>query len=130
MILLIVHCCPSPYVYIVNFIHFKTLKPIVICTGHFFTVIAPFDNNKNVKYYLMQCTKGKMNLLEDYNDNGFTYERGSIILKGYFLQQTYTTENYVYFQDYEPDVICCQYSHLVCASRIKLVQVPSKKIKK
>ena len=37
------------------------------------------------------------------------------------------TENYVYFQDYELDVICCQYSHLVCASRIKLVQVSSKK---
>ena len=68
-----------------------------------------------------------MKLLEEYNDNGFTYERGSIILKGYFLQQTRMTENYVYFQDYEPDVICCQYSHLVCASRIKLVQVSSKK---
>ena len=48
-------------------------------------------------------------------------------LKGYFLQQTCMTENYVYFQDYEPNVICFQYSHLVCASRIKLVQVPSKK---
>ena len=79
-------------------------------------MIAPLDNNENVKYYLMRCTEGKMNLLEDYNDNGFTYERGSIILKGYFLQQTHMTENYVYFQDYEPDVICCQYSHLVCAS--------------
>ena len=43
------------------------------------------------------------------------------------VQQTRMTENYVYIQDYEPDVICCQYSHLVCASRIKLVQVPLKK---
>ena len=68
-----------------------------------------------------------MKLLEDYNDNGFTYKRGSIILKGYFFQQTHMTENYLSFQDYELDVICCQYSHLVCASRIKLVQVPSKK---
>ena len=68
-----------------------------------------------------------MKLLEDYDDNRFRYERGSIILKGYCLQQIHMTKNYVYFQDYEPDVIFCQYNHLVCASRIKLVQVPSKK---
>ena len=122
MILLIVQCCPSPYVYIVNLIHLKTLIPIVIFTGDVFPVIAPLDN-ENVKYYLMRCTEGKMKLLEDYNDKGFTYERGSIILKCYFLQHTCMTENYVYFQYYEPDVICCQYSHLVCASRIKLEQV-------
>ena len=123
MMLLIIHCCPSPYVYIVNVIHLKTPMPIVICTGDVFTVIAPLDNNENVKYYLMRCTEGKIKLLEDYNDNRFTYKRGSIILKGYFLQQTCMTENYVYFQDYELDVICCQYSHLVCASQIKLEQV-------
>ena len=116
MMMLIVQYCPSPYVCIVNLIHLKTPTPIVICTGDVFIVIAPLYNNENVKYYLMQCTKGKMKLLEDYNDNRFTYERGSIILKDYFLQQTHMTENYVYFQDYEPDVICCQYSHLVCAS--------------
>ena len=126
MILLIVQYCPSHYVYIVNLIHL-TPTPIVICTGDIFVVIAPLDNNENVKYYLMRCTEEKMKLLEDYDDNGFTYERWSIILKGYFLQQTRLTENYVYFQDYEPDVICCQYSHLVCASRINLAQVSLKK---
>ena len=122
MMLLIVQYSPSPYVYIVNLIHLNP-TPIVICTGYIFAVIAPLDNNKDVKYYLMRCTEGKMKLLEDYNDNGFTYERGSIILKGYFLQQTRMTKNYVYFQDYGLDIICCQYSHLVCASRIKLEQV-------
>ena len=106
MMLLIVQYCPSPYVYIVNLIHLKTPTPIVICTG-FFTVIASLDNNGNLKYYLVRCTEGKMKLLEDYNDNKFTYERGSIILKVYFSQQTHMTKNYVYFQDYEPDVICC-----------------------
>ena len=121
------HCCPSPYVYIVNLIHLKTLTPIVICTGDVFAVIAPLDNNKNVKYYSMPCTEEKIKLLEEYNDNRFTYEWGSIILKGYLLQQNHMTQNYVYFQDYESDVICCRYSHLVCASRIKLVQVPLKK---
>ena len=86
MMLLIVQCCPSPYVYIVNLIHLKNITPIVICIGDVFVVIAPLDNNEDVKYYLMQCTEVKMKLSEDYNDNGFTYKRGSIILKGYFLQ--------------------------------------------
>ena len=85
VILLIIHCCPSLYVYIVNLIHLETLTPIVICIGDVFAVIAPLDNNENVKYYLMRCTEGKMKLLEDYNDNEFTCERGSIILKGYFF---------------------------------------------
>ena len=97
MILLIFHCFPSPYVYIVNLIHLKTLTPIVICTRDVFVVIAPLDNNEELKYYFMRCTEGKMKLLEDYNDNEFTYKRGSIILKGYFLQQTRMTENYVLF---------------------------------
>ena len=64
-----------------------------------------------------------MNLLEDYDDKGFTYERGSIILKGYFFQQTHKTEYYIYFQDYELDFMCCLFNNLVCASQIKLIQV-------
>jgi hypothetical protein len=44
-------------------------------------MVAPVDNTENVKYYLMLCTKQKMGLLEDFHDNGFIYERGSIILK-------------------------------------------------
>ena len=54
------------------------------CAGDVFAVIAPIDNDENVKYYLMRCTERKMKLLQDYNDHGFPYERGSIILKGYF----------------------------------------------
>jgi hypothetical protein len=45
------------------------------------------DNDENVKYYLMQCTKIKMKLLEDYNDNDFIYEIGSIILKDIFFKK-------------------------------------------
>ena len=52
--------------------------------GDVFAIIAPTDNDENVKYYLMRCTVRKMKLLENYNDHGFPYERGSIILKGYF----------------------------------------------
>ena len=103
------------------------------CAGVVFAVIAPTDNNENVNYYLMHCTEQKMKLLEGYNDHKFPYERGSIILKGYFFRQTNQSVDFFYFEDYEPDVISCQYSHLVCETRIKLIEVQSKnkmKIKK
>ena len=57
------------------------------CAGDVFAVIAPTENDENVKYYLMCFTEQKMKLLEDYNDHKFPYERGSIILKGYFLDK-------------------------------------------
>ena len=91
------------------------------CTGDVFAVIAPTDNDENVKYYLICCIEWKMKLLEDYNDHGFPYERGSVILKGYFFRETNQSGDFVYFEDYEPDSISCQYSHLVCAARIKLI---------
>jgi hypothetical protein len=47
--------------------------------GDVFVVVSPIDNDENDKYYLMQCTKIKMKLLESYNDEDFIYERGSII---------------------------------------------------
>ena len=80
-----------------------------------------------MKYYLMWCTEQKMSLLEDFDYNRFIYERGSIILKGYFFQETHETESHVHFQDYQLDFISCQYSHLVCATCIKLIEVQSKK---
>ena len=95
--------------------------------GDVFVVIAPTINDENVKYYLMHCTEKKMKLLEDYNDHGFPYERGSIILKGYFFRQTNQRGDFVYFEDYEPEVISCQYSHLVFVEHINLIEVQSKK---
>ena len=68
-----------------------------------------------------------MKLLENYNDHGFQYDRGFIIQKGYFFRQTNQSGDFIYFEDYEPDPISCQYSHLVCAARIKLIEVQSKK---
>ena len=97
------------------------------CAGDVFAVIAPIDNDENVKYYLMRCTEQKMKLLQDYNDHGFQYDKGSIILKGYFFKQTRQSGDFVYFEDYDHDSISCQYSHLVCAARIKLIKVQSKK---
>ena len=68
-----------------------------------------------------------MKLLENYNDHGFPYERGPIILKGYFFKQTNQSDEFVYFEEYEPDSISCQYSHLVCAAHIKFIEVQSKR---
>ena len=44
-----------------------------------------------------------------------------------FFQETHQIDNHVHFQDYQSDVISCQYSHLVCAMRIKLIDVKSRK---
>ena len=103
------------------------LEHIELFAGDFFVVVAPVDNTENVKYYLMRCTEQKMRLLEDFDDNSFIYERWSIVLKGYFFQETHQTDSLVHFQDYQLDVISCQYSHLVCAVRIKLIEVQSRK---
>ena len=67
--------------------------------GDVVVVVAPTNNLENVKYYLMWCIERKMKLLEYCDDNGFIYDRGSIILKGYFSQQTHQSHNIVYFQD-------------------------------
>ena len=75
----------------------------------------------------MRCIERKMKLLENYNDHGFPYDRGSIILKGIIFRQTNKSGDFFYFEDYEPDVISCQYSHLVYVACIKLIEVQSKK---
>ena len=76
-----------------------------------------------MKYYLMRCIEQKMRLLEYFDDNDFIYERGSIVLKVYFFQETHQNDTHVHFQDYQSDVTSCQYSHLVCATHIKLIEV-------
>ena len=69
----------------------------------------------------------KDEIKEDYDDKGFIYERGSILLKCYFFQETHQIESDVHFKYYQPDVICYQYSHLVCATHIKFIEVKSNK---
>jgi hypothetical protein len=50
-------------------------------------MVAPVDNTENMKYYLMRCIEQKMRLLEDFDDIGFIYERGSIVLKWFFFKK-------------------------------------------
>ena len=68
-----------------------------------------------------------MRLLKDFDDNKFIYERGYIVLKGYFFQETHQTDTHVHFQNYQSDAISFQYSHLVCAACINLIKVQSRK---
>jgi len=89
------------------------------CEGDVFVVVAPLINIEIV----YACAEQKMKLLEDYYDNNFIYERGSIILKGYFFQETQHNESNAYFHAYQPNVIIYQYSHLVCEMHIKLIEV-------
>ena len=57
-------------------------------------------------------------------------KEGHFYWKVFFLQETHQTESDIHFKDYQPDVICYQYSHLVCGGCIKLIEVKSnKKIK-
>ena len=66
------------------------------CAGDVFAIISPTDNDENLRYYLMCCTERKMKLLENYDDNRFTYDRGSIILKGYFFQQNQQIQDFFF----------------------------------
>ena len=65
--------------------------------GDVFVVIAHIEYDENVKYYLIHFTERKMKLLQDYNDHVFQYDKGSIILKGYFFRQTNQSGDFVYF---------------------------------
>ena len=96
---------------------------MLYCVGDVFAVIALTINDENLNYYLMRCIEQKMKLLENYDYHGFTYDIGFIILKGYFLREANESGDFFYFQYYEPDVIICQYSHLVCATNINLIEV-------
>ena len=65
--------------------------------------------------------------MENYADRGFIYERRSIILKRLFFQETCEIESNVHFQVFQLDVVSDQYGHLICVSRIKLIELKTKK---
>ena len=58
---------------------------------------------------------------------GLNMTEGLLYGNVFFFRQTNQSGDFVYFEDYEPDDISCQYSHFVCATRIKLIEVQSKK---
>ena len=85
--ILIIFYFNAKYIYESCLIQWKWIWQIecsYLCVGDLFVVVAPIDNNGNVRYYLMRCIERKMKLLEDYDDKGFIYERGPFLLKGFF----------------------------------------------
>ena len=96
--------------------------------GDVFAVIAPENNQEKVHYYLLRCTMSKSTLLQEYNDpSNYTYPIGSMVLMGHFFEEVKKCKDHIIFQDYQPEVIYAQYSHLVIATRLQLKQVKSRK---
>ena len=50
-----------------------------------------------------------------------------ISIETLFFQETHQIESDVHFKDYQPNVICYQYSNLVCVAHINLIEVKSNK---
>ena len=70
----------------------------------------------------------KSTLLQEYNDpSNYTYPISSMVLMGHFFEEVKKCKDHIIFQDYQPEVIYAQYSHLVIATRLQLKQVKSTK---
>ena len=85
--------------------------------GDVFSIIAPVDNPQKVHYYLLRCTRSKSMLLQEFKyPSNYTYAVGSMVLMGHLFTEIKKFNDHIIFQDYEPYVICAQYSHLVIAA--------------
>ena len=92
-----------------------------------FVVIAPPRNDKHVAYFFMQCTQIKSGLVRPYVDGEFTYQVGDLVVMGHFLKKVGRQGDYIIYRDFMPKYISCQYSHLVVASRIHLIEIKVKR---
>ena len=50
-----------------------------------------------------------------------------MVLMGHFFEEVNNCKDHIIFQDYQPEVIYAQYSHLVIATWLQLKQVKSRK---
>ena len=70
----------------------------------------------------------KSTLLQEYNyPSNYTYPNASMALMGHFFEEVKKCKDHIIFQDYQPEVMYAQYSHLVIANRLQLKQVKSRK---
>ena len=66
--------------------------------------------------------------MQEFKDlSNYTYGVGSIIIMGHLFLELSKCKDHILFQDYDSDVICAQYSHLVIAARLQLKAVKSRK---
>ena len=94
-----------------------------IDAGDVFVVIAPPRNDDHAACFLMQCTQIKSRLVRPYVDGEFTYQVGDLVVMGHFFEKVRRLGDYIIYRDFMPKYISCQYSHLVVAARIHLIEM-------
>ena len=92
-----------------------------------FVVIVPPKNDEHVAYFLMQCTQIKSRMVRPYVDGDFTYQVGDLVVMGHFFEKVKRQGDYIIYKDFMPEYISCQYSHLVVAARIHVIEIKVKR---
>ena len=119
--LLVLYTCI--YIYIFNIcLIFENLD-----AGDVFVVIATLENDKHVAYFLMRCTQIKSRLVQLYVDGYFTYQVGDLVVMEDFFQKVRRQGDNIIYRDFMPEYIFCQYSHLVVATWIHLIEIKVKR---
>ena len=62
-----------------------------------------------------------------YVDGEFTYQVGDLVVMGHFFEKVRRQGDYIIYRDLMPEYISCQYSHLVAAARIHLIEIKVKR---
>ena len=65
--------------------------------------------------------------MRPYVDGEFTYQVGDLVVLGHFFKKVRRQGDYIIYRDFMPKYISCQYSHLVVASRIHLIEIKVKR---
>ena len=65
--------------------------------------------------------------MRPYVDGEFTYQVGDLVVMGHFFEKVKRQGDYIIYRDFMPEYICCQYSHLVVAARIHLIEIKVKR---
>ena len=116
------HTHTQIYIYLKIYLIFENID-----AGDVFVVIAPPGNDEHVAYFLMRCTQIKSRLVRPYVDGEFTYQVGDLVVMGHFFEKVKRQGDYIIYRDFMPEYISCQYSHLVVAARIHLIEIKVKR---
>ena len=116
------------YVHVINilfiYVHMwlNYLCTLSYLVGYVYDIIAPNDNDEQIKYWLARCVEHKKKLIcHQVDDDGFEYPIGSIVVAGTWLRTYLTRRNGLpAFEDYQPEKKILHYSHLVVSMNIKL----------
>ena len=65
--------------------------------------------------------------MQPYVDGEFTYQVGDLFVTGHFFEKVRRQGDYVIYIDFMPEYISCQYSHLVVAAQIHLIEIKVKR---